>query len=633
MKNWSVAKSENLYNMPGWSSGYFKVNNKGNVCVTLPNKNGEVDLKEVLNELSSDDINPPILLRFPDIMEDRIRLLSESFKKAKSEFEFNSESFIVYPIKVNQMKPIVDEVVKSSKKYNLGLEAGSKPELHAVLSLVKNDDAPIICNGYKDDEYIEMALLAKKMGKDIYLVVEKLNELKKIIQISQELNVEPNIGIRIKLNSSGSGKWEDSGGDKSKFGLSSSELLEAVEIAKESNQLENIKMIHFHLGSQITKIRRIKTALRESAQYYYELRNLGCNIEIFDVGGGLGIDYDGTNSSNNSSINYTIQEYANDVIFSIVNISNKHCLPHPKVVIESGRAITAHHSILIFNVLETMSVPIIDEDFDLDSKSHENLKELYNIYLNINKKNMFEYWHDANQIREENNTLFSLSHLNLKTKALAERLYFSVANKFKDISVKEQIDSEELDYASRLLSDKYFCNFSLFQSLPDAWAIDQLFPVMPISGLELEPNSRATLQDVTCDSDGKMANFINETKLTSYLPIHKVKAEDNYMIGVFLVGAYQEILGDLHNLFGDTNAAHINFVESGYKISEIIDGETVDEVLGYVGYNAKKMMRQMEIWVTQSVKDGKISKDEGKQYMDNYRSGLYGYTYLEHKII
>ncbi|MDC1068901.1 biosynthetic arginine decarboxylase, partial [Candidatus Kapabacteria bacterium] len=347
------------------------------------------------------------------------------------------------------------------------------------------------------------------------------------------------------------------------------------------------------------------------------------------VGGGLGVDYDGTNSSNYSSINYSLQEYANDVVFAVVNVSDKHNLPHPNIVTESGRAITAHHSVLIFNVLETMSVPLLDSHFEVDANAHENIKELLSIFKNIDEKNMFEFWHDASQIREENNTLFALSHLNLESKAIAERIYYSIAQKFKELSIQYDDDSEEFQVALRLLSDKYFCNFSLFQSLPDSWAIDQLFPVLPISMLDKKPDTQATLQDVTCDSDGKISNFINSDKLTNFLPLHKVSSEDNYLIGVFLVGAYQEILGDLHNLFGDTNTAHVKLVGDKFKISELIEGETVEEVLSYVGFNAKKMVRQIEIWVSKAVKSGKIDSAEGKAYLETYRSGLFGYTYLE----
>lgn len=629
MKNWSIKKASETYNLDGWGADYFFIDENGNVRVKSPTNGNSVSLIEIIDELGFKDINSPILLRFPDIMEDRIKRISTAFDSAAKEFNYNSETYTVFPIKVNQTKHVVEEVVKCSKKYNLGLEAGSKPELHAVLALAENDDAPIICNGYKDAEFIELALLAKKMGRDVYIVVEKLNELKLILKISKERNVRPNIGIRIKLTSSGSGRWEDSGGDKSKFGLSPSELIDAVEVAKEEGYLDCVKLIHFHLGSQITKIRRIKIALREAAQYYYQLRNLGCNVEFVDVGGGLGVDYDGTNSTNSSSIDYDIQEYANDIVFAMVNISDKNNLPHPKIITESGRAITAHHSVLIFDVLETMTPPKIDKSFKPDKDVHENIKELYEIYKNIQYKNMFEHWHDANQIRDENNTLFTLTNLDLNTRALTERLFWSIAEKFRNLSIENNIESEELEQASILLADKYFCNFSIFQSVPDSWAIDQIFPIMPIHRLNEYPENRATIQDITCDSDGKMNRFVANNYIEKWLPVHKLKKGEIYYLATFMVGAYQEILGDLHNLFGDTNVAHVEITEDSYKISKIIEGEAVDEVLSYVGYNAKSLVKQMETWVSKSVKSGVISAVEGKEYLANYRSGLYGYTYLE----
>ena len=629
MKKWSIKDAADAYNLNGWGNDYFTIDDKGNINVKSPFNHNQVPLVDIIEELGIKDINSPILLRFPDIMEDRIKLISDSFKNAAEEFNYKSETYTVYPIKVNQMKQVVEEVVSCSKRYNIGLEAGSKPELHAVLATAENDDAPIICNGYKDEEFIELALLAKKMGKDIHIVVEKLNELKLIIKIANQRNIRPNIGIRIKLSSAGSGRWEDSGGDKSKFGLSSSELVDAVQIAEDAGMLDCVKLIHFHLGSQITKIRRIKIALREAAQYYYQLRNLGCMIEFVDVGGGLGVDYDGTNSSNPSSMNYDVQEYANDIIFAIVNISDKHNLPHPKIITESGRAITAHHSVLIFDVLETMTPPIVSEDFELEKGTHENVKELFNIFKTISNKNMFEHWHDDNQIRDENNTLFTLTNLDLKTRALTERLFWSIANKFRNLSIENDVKSEELEQASMLLADKYFCNFSIFQSLPDSWAIDQLFPIMPIHRLNEKPENRATLQDITCDSDGKIDKFVAHNYIEKWLPVHKLKKGETYYLGAFMVGAYQEILGDLHNLFGDTNTAHVEILEDSYKITKVIEGEAVDEVLSYVGFSAKSLVKQMETWVTKSVKAGVISSVEGKEYLANYRSGLYGYTYLE----
>jgi arginine decarboxylase len=626
MKKWTSSDSARLYNTEGWGKDYFSINENGNVAVTLPDAN--IDIHELVTELSARDINTPILLRFPEIFESRVNKISSAFAGASKEYGYKSESYCVYPIKVNQMKPVVEEIAKLGKKYNIGLEAGSKPELHAVLALAE-DDAPIVCNGYKDEDYIELALLAQKMGRNIYLVVEKLNEVHQIISIAKKYSIRPNIGVRVKLSSSGSGKWEDSAGDKSKFGLGAADLLEFVDIIKNADLLDSVKLIHFHIGSQITKIRSIKNALREAANYYYQLRNLGCEIEYFDAGGGLGVDYDGTNSSNISSINYDISEYANDVVFAVTNISDKYNLPHPKIITESGRALTAHHSVLVFDVLEKMSVPTISDDFVLDGNSHENILELYNIYKKIDKINLYESWHDAAQIREENNTLFSIANMDLTTRAEAERLYWSVAQKFYDLGHTDDPDSEEFSEVSQQLADKYFCNFSLFQSLPDSWAIGHLFPIMPIHRLNEKPNRRATIQDITCDSDGKVNYYVGENGMRRTLPVHNFKQNEKYYLAIFLVGAYQEILGDMHNLFGDTNTVHIKSTNNSFEIQNVIDGESVDEVLNYVGFSAKNLVKKMESQVNQAIKSNKITKDEGREYLAIYGSGLYGYTYLE----
>jgi arginine decarboxylase len=468
------------------------------------------------------------------------------------------------------------------------------------------------------------------MGKRIFLVVEKLNELKLITTISKRLKVKPNLGIRIKLASVGSGKWEDSGGDISKFGLTSSELLEALDFIEKNKMRDCVKLIHFHIGSQVTKIRRIKTALREASQFYVELRKLGFNVEFVDIGGGLGVDYDGTGSANSeSSVNYSLQEYVNDSVSTFVDASNKNNIPHPNVITESGRSLTAHHSVLIFEVLETTTLPSWDPEDIPNEDDHELVKELFSLWDTFNQPKMLETWHDAQQIREEALDRFSLGLIDLKTRAQIEMLFWSIARKVYMVANISKHVPDELRQISRILSDKYFCNFSLFQSLPDAWAIDQIFPIMPIHRLNEEPNISATIQDMTCDSDGKIDNFISTRNSSHHLPVHPLKGKESYYLGVFLVGAYQEILGDLHNLFGDTNAVHVSVDDKGYKIDQIIDGETVAEVLDYVQYNAKRLVRTVESWVTTSVKAGIISLEEGKEFLSNYRSGLYGYTYLE----
>ena len=630
MRKWRIEDSEELYNITGWGTSYFSINDAGHVVVT-PRRDGvTVDLKELVDELQLRDVASPMLLRFPEILDNRIEKMSSCFKQAAEEYGYKAENFIIYPIKVNQMRPVVEEIISHGKKFNLGLEAGSKPELHAVIAVNTDSDSLIVCNGYKDESYIELALLAQKMGKRIFLVVEKMNELKLIAKMAKQLNVQPNIGIRIKLASSGSGKWEESGGDASKFGLTSSELLEALDFMESKGLKDCLKLIHFHIGSQVTKIRRIKTALREASQFYVQLHSMGFNVEFVDIGGGLGVDYDGTRSSNSEgSVNYSIQEYVNDSISTLVDVSDKNGIPHPNIITESGRALTAHHSVLIFEVLETATLPEWDDEEEIAPDAHELVQELYSIWDSLNQNKMLEAWHDAQQIREEALDLFSHGIVDLKTRAQIERLYWSITREINQIAGGLKHAPDEFRGLSKLLADKYFCNFSLFQSLPDSWAIDQIFPIMPIQRLDEKPERSATLQDITCDSDGKIANFISTRNVAHYLPVHSLKKTEPYYLAVFLVGAYQEILGDMHNLFGDTNAVHVSVNEKGYNIEQIIDGETVAEVLDYVQYNPKKLVRTLETWVTKSVKEGKISLEEGKEFLSNYRSGLYGYTYLE----
>ena len=630
MRKWRIEDSEELYNITGWGTSYFSINDAGHVVVT-PRRDGvTVDLKELVDELQLRDVASPMLLRFPDILDNRIEKMSSCFKQAAEEYGYKAENFIIYPIKVNQMRPVVEEIISHGKKFNLGLEAGSKPELHAVIAVNTDSDSLIVCNGYKDESYIELALLAQKMGKRIFLVVEKMNELKLIAKMAKQLNVQPNIGIRIKLASSGSGKWEESGGDASKFGLTSSELLEALDFMESKGLKDCLKLIHFHIGSQVTKIRRIKTALREASQFYVQLHSMGFNVEFVDIGGGLGVDYDGTRSSNSEgSVNYSIQEYVNDSISTLVDVSDKNGIPHPNIITESGRALTAHHSVLIFEVLETATLPEWDDEEEIAPDAHELVQELYSIWDSLNQNKMLEAWHDAQQIREEALDLFSHGIVDLKTRAQIERLYWSITREINQIAGGLKHAPDEFRGLSKLLADKYFCNFSLFQSLPDSWAIDQIFPIMPIQRLDEKPERSATLQDITCDSDGKIANFISTRNVAHYLPVHSLKKTEPYYLAVFLVGAYQEILGDMHNLFGDTNAVHVSVNEKGYNLEQIIDGETVAEVLDYVQYNPKKLVRTLETWVTKSVKEGKISLEEGKEFLSNYRSGLYGYTYLE----
>ena len=631
MRRWRIEDSEELYNIQGWGRKYFSINEKGNVAVTPREGYASVDLREVMDELQVRDITSPVLLRFPDILDNRIEKISNCFAVASKEYDYKAQNYIIYPIKVNQMRPVVEEIVTHGEKFNIGLEAGSKPELHAVLATNIKENALIICNGYKDQTYIELALLAQKMGRRIYIVVEKLNELRIISEVAKRMDIEPNVGIRIKLASSGSGKWETSGGDVSKFGLNSSELLEALDYMERNKKKNSLKLIHFHIGSQITKIRRIKTAIREAAQFYVQLTQMGFDIDFMDIGGGLGVDYDGTrNSASGSSMNYSIQEYANDAVSTIVDACVKNGIKQPNIINESGRSLTAHHSVLVFEVLETTQLPIWKDSNDIEETDHELAKELYVIWDKLDQQRLLESWHDALQIREEALDLFSLGMLDLRTRAQIEELFWSIAREVGDIASGMKHAPEELRKVTKMVPDKYFCNFSLFQSLTDSWAIDQVFPIIPLSRLDEKPTRTCTLQDITCDSDGKISNFIStHGGVANSLPVHPVKASEPYYLGVFLVGAYQEILGDMHNLFGDTNAVHISVYKDRYEIDRIIDGETVADVLDYVQFNPKKLVRNVEAWVTASMKAGKITPDEGREFLSNYRSGLYGYTYIE----
>ena len=612
MRRWRIEDSAELYNITGWGLKYFSINDNGHVQVTPREGCASVDLKELMDELQIRDITAPVLLRFPDILDNRIEKISRCFKQAAEEYKYGAQNFIIYPIKVNQMRQVVDEIVSHGKKFNIGLEAGSKPELHAVLATNIDEHNLIICNGYKDENYVELALLAQKMGRRIFLVVEKLNELHLIARLAKRIGVRPNIGIRIKLSSSGSGKWEESGGDHSKFGLNSSELLEAVDALAKYKMEDCLKLIHFHIGSQITKIRRIKNALREATQFYVQLTKMGFSIDFIDIGGGLGVDYDGTRSSaSENSMNYSIQEYANDAISAIVDACEKNGLKQPNVITESGRSLSAHHSILIIETLETTQLPVWNDNEEVSDSDHELARELYQIWDRLGQQSLLESWHDALQIREEALDRFSLGMLDLHTRAQIEKLFWSVAREVNDIAKTMKHVPEELRI-SKMLPDKYFCNFSLFQSLPDSWAIDQMFPIMPISRLDEKPTRTATIQDVTCDSDGKINCFISSHGFSNALPIHPIKNGESYYLGVFLVGAYQEILGDMHNLFGDTNTVHVSVHKDVY-----------------VQYNPKKLVRNVETWVTRSMKSGKITPEEGREFLSNYRSGLYGYTYLE----
>lgn len=629
---WTTAESAAVYGINNWGNNYFRINENGNVAVTPKNTKGpSVDLHELVQELQDRGIRVPIMIRFPDIIKERVHLLHSCFQKAFADHNYKGLYKGVYPIKVNQQRHLVQELVKFGRDVNLGLECGSKPELLVVLSLMNYPNGVIICNGFKDAEYIETALLAQKIGREIIIVVDRKDELKLITDAAKKLNIRPKIGFRAKLNTQGAGKWVDSAGARSKFGLTAIEIVEGVEFLKNQDMLDCLQLLHYHIGSQVPSIQSIKSSLKEAARFYTELYALGANLKYIDVGGGLGVDYDGTGWSD-SSINYSEQEYANDVVSTIQLMCDEKNVPHPHIVTESGRALVAHHSVLVFNVMGVNNLFKQDPPTPATKKDPALMQELQYIFEKLNNENINECFNDLMQAKTETLNLFTYGVLNLTQRAWCESMFFAVATKMLALA---QITPECDDIIGELretLCDTYFCNFSVFQSVPDSWAVGQLFPVMPIHNLKNEPCHEATLADLTCDSDGKIEKFIDtktgEVKKT--LRIHPFKEGDApYYLGVFLTGAYQEILGDLHNLFGDTDAVHISIHDSGYTVDHYVPGDTVTEVLTYVQYGRAEMVDSVRQFTEESIANGNITKQEAKMFLKQYEEGLSGYTYLE----
>jgi len=626
---WTTAEAAELYDVASWGKGYFSVGKNGNLQVH-PEKDTSraIDLKELVDNLQLRGISLPILIRFGEILKHRLGEMHQAFQNAIAEHGYKSSYCCVYPIKVNQQRQVVEEVFEYGRPYHFGLEAGSKPELLAVLAIADNQ-TPIICNGFKDDEYIEMVMLAKKIGRNIIPVVEKYTELDLILKHSQRMGVRPVIGLRVKLASRGSGRWKSSGGYRSKFGLTVTEALRALEQLKAVHMEDCLELLHFHLGSQITNIRQIKGAVVEAARVFVELHRAGAGLRYMDVGGGLGIDYDGSQTDFESSVNYTLQEYANDVVYHIQSICDESEVPHPVIVSESGRAIVAYHSVLVFNVLgvtgfsDNDTLPEIPEDVE------QPLIDLKETLRGLSNKNLLESFHDAQQALDSALNLFSLGYLPLQQRSWAESIYWLICLRIQKLAKELDYFPEELEGLDGLLSDTYFCNFSLFQSMPDSWAVKQLFPIMPIHRLEDQPSRPGILGDISCDSDGKVDQFIDRRDVKKTLLLHPFNGEP-YILGAFLVGAYQEILGDLHNLFGDTNAVHVGLDPDGNVILEaVIQGDTVREVLDYVQFQSKTLVEQFRRAVEAAVRDGKISYEESGTLLRFYEDGLNGYTYLE----
>ncbi|MEE2962323.1 MAG: biosynthetic arginine decarboxylase [Myxococcota bacterium] len=632
-KKWTITDSRNLYHIARWGRPFFDINAEGNVSVTPnPKKNGTLDLNFLIKDLCRRGIHPPLLIRFNDILHARLEYIGEAFGNSIEVYNYPNGYQSVLPIKVNQQRHVVQELLRKDLPYKLGLEAGSKPELLAAISMLDEQNPLIICNGYKDNEYIQTALDAQKLGLKPFLVIDRFAELFQIIELGRKNNIIPFIGVRAKLTTRGSGRWEQSSGDRSKFGLSASELVQLVEVLKEEQLLEGLQLLHFHIGSQITAIRSVKKAVREAGYLYCQLRELGAtNLSCVDVGGGLAVDYDGSMSNVPSSKNYTVQEYANDVVSSMAAICDMNEVPPPTIFSESGRALAAHHSVLVFNILGVHTFPdCSDANVKKPSpNSHHILFDFWEAYSTIHIENLQEIYNDVLALKEEASTLFSHGVIDLVTRSRSEDLFWATVNKIHRMIPELEYIPDDFGGMDSLLSDTYYGNFSVFQSLPDSWAVDHLFPTLPIHRLNQEPTRLGIIADLTCDSDGKIDKFINVHGERKTLQLHPF-TEAPYYIGVFLVGAYQETLGDLHNLFGDTNAVHVSVDSKGnYSLEHVVIGDSVGEVLSYVEYDQSELLRCFRLNAEKAVRSGALSLEECAEILKRYQEGLQGYTYLE----
>jgi arginine decarboxylase len=647
---WTPEESARLYGITDWGKGYFGVNAAGHLSV-LPTKDParQIDIHEVVLGLRERGIHTPVLLRFNDILNHRLKEIRQAFDSAMAEQAYTGGYSCVYPIKVNQQRHICEQIANMAVDLGFGLEAGSKPELLAVLGLSAVaggpgvNGMPIICNGFKDSEFIETVILATKLGRNIIPVVEKFSELELIVKHAKQYGVKPKIGVRVKLSSRGAGRWESSAGARSKFGLFVSEVLKAVDYLKAQDMLDCLNLVHCHVGSQLYDIRVLKNAINELTHIYCELHRLGAGVTMLDIGGGMGVDYDGSQSAWQSSINYSVQEYAADVVYRIKSVCDDAKVPHPQILSESGRAMVAYSSVLILDVLGTSKfesqpdMPAIEKAMKAETEVPQPVLDLLDAYTNLTDRNLLEAYHDATQARDEAMSLFSLGYMSLPMRAVAEQLFWAIGHKLLDKAAKKGELPEEFESLPESLSDIYFCNFSLFQSMPDSWAIDQLFPIAPIHRLDEAPTRRGILSDVTCDSDGKIDHFVDKRVDKKALELHEVRelpgdeiGVEPYYLGVFLLGAYQEILGDLHNLLGDTHAVHVSLDSNGHwMIDEVIEGDTVEEVLAYVQYDVADLKRAMRLDIEAACRQGRLTLGEGKSLLKYYDDGLEGYTYLE----
>ena len=632
-KQWTVEDSSKTYGINIWGGDFFTLNSQGHVEITPQGAKGpHLNLYTIITELGKQNIRLPVLIRFPDIIHSQMSKLVTCFNQAIKEYGYKGKYQGVFPIKVNQQSYVIKDIIKSGGRYGFGLEVGSKPELLIALALLNEPERIIICNGFKDADYIQTALLALKAGMPIFIVVERLVELNTILKMAKSLKINPNIGFRIKLNTQGNGKWMESSGFKSKFGLTASEIVEGLEILKEYSSLKDLKLLHFHIGSQISSIHPIKSAIREAARIMTELYKSGVQIEYMDVGGGLGVDYYGSGQSD-SSTNYSTQEYVNDIVYHLQSICDENNSPHPNIISESGRFLVAHSSLLVFNVMDANLIERnnIDPQFRMEKNTHPFVKDMYDIYTSLKKAPISESLNDLIEKKKDIHQLFIYGVLSLKEAAMAENIYCVAASQLKNLIEGQEEYEEIFEFLTNELSDIYFSNFSVFQSLPDSWALGHLFPIMPIHRLNEKPGRRASLADLTCDSDGKIAHFMNYHlwKNEKHLRVHTLKKEEPYYMAAFLTGAYQEILGDMHNLFGDTDAIHVSINENGhYSVDHHVEGDSIYDILKYIGYHKRDLMEKIQQRTERAVLNKKLSREEAGRLLKNYSQALASYTYL-----
>src|SRR5262245_2387647 len=627
----AIAEVAQTYGIENWGAGYFDINSRGNLIVRpVEGDLRSVDVKKIVDDLISRRVKLPVLIRFPQIFASQVRKMNQSFRSAMKEFDYKGEHLAVFPLKVNQRKQVIESYLEEASKYHYGLEAGSKPELYAAIAMDQSPDSLLVCNGFKDDSFIDLAFVGARAGKNVIIVIEKLNELGKVVDRVLETGVRPMVGMRVRLYTRGSGRWEKSGGEQSKFGLTTTELLQAIKMLNDAGMVDLLRVLHFHIGSQITQIKRVKAGVKEDARVYAKTLMMGVNVDHPNVGCGAGVDYDGSKTSFESSVNYTLQEFANDVIYMIKSVCEEENVPEPNVITESGRVLVAYHAMLVTNIIDEIETVQGIHNITMTDDEPPVINELYDLYKTMNSKNFLEYYHDALEHKEELFTLFDLGFISLEERAKGETLFWEVCDKANNYAKLSQFKSEEFDDLRKLLSAKYLCNFSVFRSVPDHWAIDQLFPIIPIHKLNVLPTDTATLVDITCDSDGVVDKFVDLHDVKEVLEVHDLKDREPYYLAMMLIGAYQEVMGNFHNLFGTTNEAHVIVSDDGeYHISRIVPGSLVGDMLSFARYEKDFLQDGFRTLLNRQIKKGNLTEDDANCLFQEYESHYTGYTYLD----